>query len=379
MDKKKVAKYAAFLVAIFALLAVPVYAPFVDAYPAQIAADGKLTLEGFKGSFELPVDETFNALVPNTITVGEHKNSDFKGLAIVPGGHERAIIKLDGLLNVSNIMFWVKFDLEKPATPEMSIGKYFASGKLNITVAEVTIPPPEINWVLMKGNVTEFNGTDAFGSLMAHAKIDPTNNWTKVNSVFTQQPRPKGQMTPGTYSCFYYIVTLANATQTELNYQGKALYIKGKWNVYNRTCTITIEDDEEKTIEITMKPVVEEAWGELNVTLASKLSPMPPQIPWHVQGSFTLEIKGFGEGAKAIFGDVLFYHVKPAKPFEHGIPKSDFDDDRAVSILDITPIAKAYGAKLGMPKYNFDLDVNSDFVINIVDLATAATEYGEEY
>lgn len=380
MNKKKVAKYAAFFTAIFAILALPVYAPFLDAYPAQITADGKLALKGFRGSFELPVDKTFAALVPNTITANEYKDVEFNGLAIVPRGRERAIIKLEGLLNVSKINFWVKFEVEKPKAPDMLDGMYLANGDLNITITEATLPPPEINWVLMKGNITGFNETDAFGNLIAHAKIGGSNNWTKVHGVFTPQPGPKGPMTSGTYSCSFYIVTLVNATKTELNYgDSTALYIEGNWSVYNRTCTITVAEGKEKTIVITMKPVVEGAFGNLSVTLAPTPSSTPPQIPWRVQGSFKLEIKGFGEGTHAIFGDVLFYHVKPAKPFERGIPMSDFDSDRAVSILDITPIAKAYGAKLGTPKYNFDLDVNSDFVINIVDVAATAKEYGEEY
>jgi len=375
MNKKKVARYAAFFTAIFAILALPVYAPFVDAYPAQITADGKLELKGFRGSFELPVDETFVALVPNKILPEKYENVEFTGRATAARGRERGIIKLDGILNVSKNIFWVKFDVEKPKDPEFHEGTYFANGELNITIVEATLPQPEINWVLMKGNITEFNGTAAFGSLMAHAKIGGTNNWTKVHGVFTQQPRPKGPMTSGTYNYSFYIVTLVNATMTELDYDGSALYIEGKWNVYNRTCTITNVDDEEKTIVITMKPVVEEAFGKLNVTLDSKPSPIPPQIPWRVQGDFELNITGFGTTT----GDVLFYHVKPAKPFERGIPMGDIDNDRAVNILDITPIAKAFGAKLGTPKYNFDLDLNSDFVINIIDISTAATEYGEEY
>jgi hypothetical protein len=58
---------------------------------------------------------------------------------------------------------------------------------------------------------------------------------------------------------------------------------------------------------------------------------------------------------------------------------SDFNGDSLVNIQDIANLGKAFGAKLGSPRYNFDLDANSDLTINILDVAAAAKEYGEEY
>jgi hypothetical protein len=50
-----------------------------------------------------------------------------------------------------------------------------------------------------------------------------------------------------------------------------------------------------------------------------------------------------------------------------------------VNILDIHQVARAFGAKLGMTKYDPDADSNSDFAINILDVFTVAKEYGQEY
>jgi hypothetical protein len=57
----------------------------------------------------------------------------------------------------------------------------------------------------------------------------------------------------------------------------------------------------------------------------------------------------------------------------------DFNKDRVVNMEDITKMALAYGQKLGMANFNFDLDLNADFEINLFDLVTVAKEFGSEY
>lgn len=79
------------------------------------------------------------------------------------------------------------------------------------------------------------------------------------------------------------------------------------------------------------------------------------------------------------FPSSRYVSLRFVNPFKPDIPRSDFNQDHIVDIQDIVQIAKAYGAKIGMPKYDFDLDVNSDFSINLKDLAAAAHEYGQGY
>jgi hypothetical protein len=80
-----------------------------------------------------------------------------------------------------------------------------------------------------------------------------------------------------------------------------------------------------------------------------------------------------------ISGEVACYNVRMTGPSEYGIPLGDFDKDRTVSILDIIKVAQAFRAKLGLPKYDIDMDINCDFVINILDIMAVAREFGEEY
>jgi len=359
MNRKKFAKYTGLFVATLMLLAISVNASFARAYPAQITAEGTTTLRGFKGQpdVDLTIKTNFTSMVPSNVPPDSYDNVEFRGFAIVP---RQEIIKFEGLLTVKGYNFWVKFVAEKPTDQNITEGMYSAKGELTITISEITLPPLEITWVLMRGRITKYGENDAFGGLMAHAKISEINNWTRAHGFFTLQPPPIKTM-PMNFSVSYFVVILANATKTEVNYNDKALYIEGDWNVYNRTCTVTVIDTTEVTVTISIKEIVKGAYGQLSATLEPS--------------EFTLEITGMD----TISGEVTFYHFKFARPSERGIPRSDFNRDRLVNILDIIRVAKAYGARHGLPNYDFDLDINFDFIINILDLAAAAQEFGGDY
>jgi hypothetical protein len=377
MKIKRIAVYAT-LAAVLLLLVVPADAKFGRAYPAQIHATGTLTLysmtvtpgeEGFpdlpvksvltlEDGTSLPIDVTFVSTVPNSIEPGTYE-AEFVGFAAAG----RGMMKFSGILKVGMINFWVQFALEKPEETEVLDGLYSASGSLEITISTDIPPPPEVTWVLVKGRVKQFDDADAFGNLIAHAKKGGDNEWTQVHVVFSLEPPPLAdeELTPGTYSHSFYVITLANATLTELNNGENDLYIEGTFNVYKRTHTITVEDSTKTSITIEVETIVEGASGSLAVTFEPPL--------------FTLDIDGFG----VVTGSVAFFHVKYAKPFERGIPRGDFNIDRVVNIGDLVKVAKAFRAELGQPGYNFDFDFNSDFRINIVDLSAAALEFGQEY
>ena len=363
MNHRKVVKYIGFFTAMLVLVAAPVYAPpRFAAHPAQIVAEGNLKLMGFDhSSVDVPVDVSFMAIVPDAIERGDYIGVDFFGFAVVA---DRTMVKIDGILNITDIFVWVKFDVTKPADPEIPAGRYSAQGEMNIGIAETTLPSGEVTWAMMKGRITDFGDTEAFGALMAHAKISDSNNFTKANGFFSLQP-PETEETPGTRVYTFYIINLLIATKTELNTGGRNLYIEGNWSVSNRTTTITVQESKEINVEMTIKPLVENVTGKLSATLPSFNLTIPALKPIL--------------GADNITGQIVFFHFKFAKPFEHGIPMSDFNRDRLVNIQDIANMGKAFGAKLGSPRYNFDLDANQDFVINILDVAKAGQEFGEEY
>jgi hypothetical protein len=362
MDNKKIVKYIGFLAAMIVLLAAPAYAPPrapSAAHPAKIAATGTLTLKSFGGdSFDMQIDVSFLAIVPDAIPRTTHTEINFTGNAVVLGRST----KFDGRLNITDIIVWVKFDVSTDS--QYLRGRYEAQGELDIDITDVTLPIGETTWAMMKGQITSFGNTKAFGALMAHAKISENNNFTKASGFFSLQP-PQPDETSGTRVYTFYTITLLFVTKTELNTAGRNMYIEGNWSVYNRTTTINTQDHTETDVGITIKPVVENVTGKLSVTLPTFNLTIP---------ALTAKL-----GADNINGTVFFFHFKFAKPYEHDIPMSDFNRDRLVNIQDLAQMGKAYGAKLGSPRYGFDLDVNSDFVINILDISKAGQEFGQEY
>jgi hypothetical protein len=383
MNQKRITKYTAVFAAVLALLvAVPAYAPmpnfppipmppFGKAYPAQINATGTLTLKGFDSGdvSDLTINTTFASVVPNATAPGEYADAGFQGVAAATDAH----LRINGMLNVNGLDFWVAFAVDKPQG--ISGKMYGANGKLDVNITQITLPPEKIAEVMMKGNITNLGDQAAFGFLEAHAKVG-TRNITDVHGSFTLQPPPRATEGAGNFTVSYYTVTLVNATRTELDYGGSAFYVEGFWNVYNRTVTVTHIDHQEENTVINIKTLVENASGVFNVTLAPQSSSVLEASRWKTVGNFTLDIQGL---TGTIKGNVIFYQTRFADPGDRDIPTCDFNQDHVVNIVDVNQVAKAFGAKLGTQKYDSDLDANQDFVININDLVISAQQFGLEY
>lgn len=383
MNHRKAVECLVVFVAMSILIPVQASLPFSSARLAQIDAKGTLVLQSVdERSFYLTIDRSFTSTVPSSVAIGSYEDVAFHGAATVSRGREAVTVRFEGLLTSNEFGFWVKFDIDKtpdlkipspldiPGIPDIPRGpipeKFIASGKLNIAVSELTSPAPELTWILMKGKVTGYGGKLASGGLVAHAKVSETDDSTEVHGASAAQYPTEAAGDNNDLSVSFRAVTLAIATKTELNYDGNDLYIEGSWNVHNISVAVGTN-----SIETTVHPLVEGASGSLEVVLASKWSPIPGQT----QGAFTLQI----EGIEKISGEVACYNVRMTGPSEYGIPLGDFDKDRTVSILDIIKVAQAFGAKLGLPKYDIDMDINCDFVINILDIMAVAREFGEEY
>jgi len=374
MKMEKIPKsLAALAVVLLLVLTTPANALFPRAYTALITAKGSMSLKSLetKEDFQFDVELSFSALVPNSVPPDNYENVEFHGLATVT---RHGVINFGGILKVNGINFWVKFAIEKPEDPNIPEGIYSAQGDLSATISEFSPPPQQIRWVLMKGKITKYGENEAFGGIMVHAKISEENNWTKANGFFTLKNLSSLLPTktiPINFSISCYYFTLINTTKTEINTDGKALYIEGYWNIWNRTVSGIFADTTEATITFDSKLIYEGSFGILSVTLSTNsLEP----------SSFKLQI----EEMEDITGEVLFYHFRFANPDSHfnrmiGIPRGDFNHDGIVNILDIMKVAKAFNAKFGMEKYDFDLDINGDFVVNIIDLTAIAQEYGQQY
>jgi len=313
-----------------------------NVYPATITAEGTMTLKPLNVTF--PVKANFTSLVPNATAPGSYE-ATFHGRAIVFGG---PIIKFDGVLNVSGNIFWVKFGIGKPEGVELNPGLYRANGTLSLDVEEIPPEQLQVTWFLMKGRITSYGGEQAFGGIIAHARMRPLmEQWANVHGLFALQEPLGGNRS-------FHVFRLVNVS--EIGYEGNGLSITGLWNVYN--VTITHYDDE---FNLNIKIIVENGSGRLDANLD--------------QWNFTLGI----DKMKQIDGVIIFYHLAFRKLFERGIPLGDFNSDGKVNMVDVGRVAKAYGAMLGRPQYDFDLDVNFNFAIDMRDVATVARDFGQEY
>lgn len=386
MDYKKIAKYATIFATIFALLAGTLaYAfdgpalsfpmPFSRAYVAQVDATGTLNLKNSTGdnSFSLDINATFTCLVPNIVVPNEY-DAEFHGFAAMREDR----VRLEGMMVVDSDNFWTAFAVERPG--DISAGRYSANGPLHLNISTFVFPQQEITMVSMKGNVTKFGDEDVFGFLEANAKTG-TYNFTRVNTRFTLRPPPRsgddGEEGSKNFTVSFYIVTLVNATKTEMNYDGDALFVEGYWNVYNKTLTVTHYDDEETTV-INLHTLLENSSGTFNVTLTTQTSLVSEMEAgmWKIKGNFTLDIPDLND---KIRGDVIFYHAKFAGPGDRFIPRSDFNQDHVVNMVDVSHVARAFYARYGDSRYESDLDLDGKLVINMVDIARVAAEFGQEY
>jgi len=388
MDHKKIAEYAAIFATMFALLAtIPAYAPDPPAPPvptfpmpsakacaARINATGTLTLKNSTNgdAFDLNINITFTSLVPNTIVPNDY-DAEFHGFATAPGDH----VRLDGLMVADGINFWAAFTVDRPSG--LSERRYSANGPLDLNISAFALPPQKITMVEMKGNVTTFDDKDAFGFLEANVKTG-THNFTNVHTSFTLQPPPRNgegdENGAKNFTRSFYIVNLANATKTEMDYDGSALFVEGYWNVYNKTITVTHFDHEEETTVINVQTLLENRSGTFNVTLTPQTSPVMEKGRWKTQGNFTLDIPDLED---MISGNVIFYHAKFADQSDRNIPRCDFIQDHIVNMADIGQVAKAFRAKYGDSRYDPELDIDGNLIIDMTEIAGTAREFGQEY
>jgi len=337
--KKQIGVFVSVL--ILSLFTMVANGSLANTYPATVSAKGTITV----ATFDLSIDTNFTAIVPDTIAPGSHE-ATFHGAAFVSG---RPIIVFTGVLNVSDSKFWVKFAVRK--TDELPLVcvrcLYPANGTLKLDIQEIPPEQLEVTWFLMKGSITSYDGEQAFGGIMALARIGPmVTEWAQVHGIFTQQEERVNRSS--------IVFRLVNVS--EINYTGEHFYINGWWNVYN--VTVTHYDSE---FNLSIKLIVDNGLGQLDANLVNK--------------NFNLDI----EDIKQVEGDIVFYHLTFRRLFEPGIPVSDSNNDWKVDMSDVARIAKAFGAMLGKPVYDFNLDINLDFAINMRDVATVAKDFGQEY
>ncbi len=210
-------------------------------------------------------------------------------------------------------------------------------------------------WVVMQGIIEYYGDSAAYGWCGAYAE---TGEWAEVMMAwtFTNESQLLEEYN-------FYAGKLVNTTIVETEYAGTDFYIEGLWDIYNVTFTYDLIN-EPGNYTFTMELLVDDGLGTLSVT-----------NNWT---DFTVNVQGI----ELIRGSVVFYAESAIE-----IPIGDvFGEgqlpDGEINIWDLVHIAKAYGSTPGnqfMPNYDFSLDFNFDFIIDIYDLTTIAVNIGKSY
>ena len=214
-------------------------------------------------------------------------------------------------------------------------------------------------WVKMRGQMTQWGTSPAFGWIWAHAKMvnitDVSREWAGVRAIWTQhQPMLSTHPPTENFTISCYIAKLINTTQVELNYSGYDFYIRGVWNVYNVTLAYYVDGSGNLlSFSLTLEALVIQGEGDLCVL-----------NDWD---DFQLSINGI----EMLSGKVIMYAVGQWEIKICDV-NNDGNGDGKVDIHDLVRVARRYGSMPGLGSYNIEMDFNFDFRIDIGDLTTLA-------
>ena len=220
-------------------------------------------------------------------------------------------------------------------------------------------------WVHVAGPIESFGSRVAFGWLSVIAKMKTINatstEWAHAHAFWTTSlvtPIELGEHCREGFENFtfsFYFARLVSASTIALNYSGYDFYIGGLWDAYNVTFKYYPNEEGEfdgENFNVTIVPLAVNATGEFRVT-----------NNWT---SFELSINGIN-GPILVSGFVHHYFVGSME-----IEIGDFTGDGKVNIHDLVHVAHAYGCRPGFKGFDFDMDLNCDFKIDVGDLATVA-------
>lgn len=208
-------------------------------------------------------------------------------------------------------------------------------------------------WVSMVGSVKKYGEESLGGWCSAFAEVD---SWAEVHAFWV---KPQILPIPGRY-VFHY-ARLEAASLVKLSYEGKDFYILGTWDVFKVTMVYSGRDGTFKIVE----PIAEDARGEFAVTGNWK--------------DFSISIDS--PDVKLISGTVVFHRITIRGP----VPRGDITGsgtqtpDGIIDMNDLICFAKAYGSVPGMSRYDFRVDLNFDFRIDVLDVILPVVNFGIEY
>ena len=220
--------------------------------------------------------------------------------------------------------------------------------------------PFQRSWIRLNGIVETWGSQEVNGSLSVNARTVGFGEGVREAAFATAiWSNTTNFRQGGNFSYSFYVARLVNANVSALNFDDVDFFLNGTWNVFNVSISQTIikSGDLESgyTIDRQTKtkvdPIVTKAYGELNVT-----------DNWT---KFVLKINGVDElngvVTRARMNQMIFNKFKVS---EDGTDK--------VSRVDLTVLARIYGAKPGWGSYDSNMDFNCNYKIDIADLTTVA-------
>lgn len=220
--------------------------------------------------------------------------------------------------------------------------------------------PFQRSWIRLNGIVETWGSQEVNGSLWVNAWTvgfdEEVRQAAFATAIWTNTTNFRQR---GNFSYSFYVARLVDANVSALNFEEVDFFMNGTWNVFNVTISQTIitsgDLENHYTVDRQTKtdidPIANKAYGELNVT-----------DNWT---KFVLSIDDVDElnglVNRARMRQMMFNKFKVS---EDGTDK--------VSRIDLTVLARIYGARPGWGSYDSNMDFNCNYKIDIADLTTVA-------
>jgi len=350
--------------------------PIPPVHPVQVQLTGSMQLGWYVQTDNITVAANFTANVPVEITAGSY-NGTFHGFARVGESN----IDFNGLIETENGTFMAEFEV--PNSYTLPTGQCWASGMVILQISDITITPPQFEYVQLVGHVTKYDNTSAFGWLNANAKISNTtatgvDNESHVNICWEPlfpSILPLWNVTPiaiGNFTYSFYAARLINTTMVALNYSGYDFYVSGLFTVLNVTFTYSGEHWE--NFQESETCVAQNVTGELMAN--GNWNGNGPSAWRTSAGNFTLSLAGFSDVTGSV--ELFVLHAR-------AILDGDVLGHGVVDIYDLVYVARRIGDTPGAPQLgglqSFEgiekADLGFDFHVDIYDLVTVASEFGQ--
>jgi hypothetical protein len=238
----------------------------------------------------------------------------------------------------------------------------------NVFSGAMSSNPVQKNWVHIDGVITKWGSTNVTGFLSTDSKTtlfntSDTRKLASASAIWTTdklRPLLTAIRTKENLTYVIYSARLKNASVATLSYDDSNFFMNGTWNVDTVTIAVTVITNSSGNITSVHRDtdiVPTTAYGELTVT-----------DKWT---KFTLAI----DGIDPLTGPVHRSMMRQMRwnPFKITGNLTDSESD-SVTKADLAAVVNCYGNMPGWGNYDQKMDFNSNYRIDIADVATVAAK-----